>query len=407
MSVPNVNCKILYVQNEDALSKSPALTEKYGGKRKFYSSNQTQDYLTYVNTGSKEKIDYVAYSGNDEKSCGVFGKNGLMSMKEKKALRQRLRETKSIIWDCLLTFQPEFGQRYCNDYEQAYEMMKREMPRFLKDAGFKPDNITWFAALHTNKKHRHIHISFFENAPTRIRQRSKELQFSHGKINQECIRRFKVHVEQNLTDISAELRIARKEATTLSKEVLFSKDSLIRYNNAFQEQILDLVDKLPPGGRISYDSENMRPLKPLIDKIVDTAIKSNRKWYKAFVNFCAEAKKHDDRTREILIRQQIPEVFWPQYMKSDTYLDDMYRRLGNQVLNYVRIYRRRERPAKGRLARKRIRRKTAVSVLAKGMEMQAALQVDSMYFFEEYLKKLEEAREDAANQEETEKDEME
>ena len=317
MSIPNVNCKILYVQNEDALSKSPALTEKYGGKRKFYSSNQTQDYLTYVNTGSKEKIDYVAYSGNDEKSCGVFGKNGLMSMKEKKALRQRLRETTSVIWDCLLTFQPEFGQRYCNDYEQAYEMMKRELPRFLKDAGFKPDNITWFAALHTNKKHRHIHISFFENEPMRYRQRSKELQFSHGKINQECIRRFKVHVEQNLTDISAELRIARKEATTLSKEVLFSKDSLIRYNNAFQEQILDLVDKLPPSGRISYDSENMRPLKPLIDKIVDTAIKSNRKWYKAFVNFCAEAKKHDDRTREILIRQQIPEVFWPQYMKSD------------------------------------------------------------------------------------------
>lgn len=407
MSVPNVNCKILYVQNEDALSKSPALTEKYGGKRKFYSSNQTQDYLTYVNTGSKEKIDYVAYSGNDEKSCGVFGKNGLMSMKEKKALRQRLRETKSIIWDCLLMFQPEFGQRYCNDYEQAYEMMKREMPRFLKDAGFKPDNITWYAALHTNKKHRHIHISFFENAPTRIRQRSKELHFSRGKINQECIRRFKVHVEQNLTNISAELRIARKEATTLSKEVLFSKDSLIRYNNAFQEQILDLIDKLPPSGRISYDSENMRPLKPLIDKIVDTAIKSNRKWYKAFVNFCAEAKKHDDRTREILIRQQIPEVFWDRYLKSDTYLDDMYRRLGNQVLNYVRIYRRRERPVKGRLAQKRIRRKTAVSVLAKGMEMQAALQVDSMYFFEEYLRKLEEAREDAANQEETEKDEME
>lgn len=179
----------------------------------------------------------------------------------------------------------------------------------------------------------------------------KEPQFSHGKINQESIRRFKVHVEQNLTDISAELRIARKEATALSKEVLFSKDSLIRYNNAFQEQILDLVEKLPPSGRISYDSENMRPLKPLIDRIVDTAIKSNRKWYKAFVNFCAEAKKHDGRTREILIRQQIPEVFWDRYMKSDAYLDDLYRRLGNQVLNYVRVYKRREPSAKGRLAK--------------------------------------------------------
>ena len=135
MSVPNVNCKLLYVQNEDEIAKSPALAEKYGSKRKFYSSNQTQDYLTYVNTGSKEKIDYVAYSGNDEKSCGVFGKNGLLTMNEKKKLRQQLRETKSVIWDCLLTFQPEFGQRYCNDFEQAHEMLKREMPRFLKDAG--------------------------------------------------------------------------------------------------------------------------------------------------------------------------------------------------------------------------------------------------------------------------------
>ncbi len=48
-----------------------------------------------------------------------------------------------------------------------------------------------------------------------------------------------------------------------------------------------------------------------------------------------------------------------------------------------------------------------MSVLANGMERQAALQVDSMYFFKEYLRKLEEAREDAANKEEMEKDEME
>lgn len=217
MSVPNVNCKIKYIQNEEDLAKSSVLTEKYGGNRQFYSSRLADDYMKYMDKGSKEKTDYISYAGDEEKSCGVFDKNGLLTSRGKQKLRQDLRKTKSIIWDCLLTFQPEFGQRYCNDYE----------------------------------------------------------------------------------------------------------------------------------------------------------------------------------------------VFWPQYMKSDTYLDDMYRRLGNQVLNYVRIYRRRERPAKRRLARKRIRRKTAVSVLAKGMEMQAALQVDSMYFFEEYLKKLEEAREDAANQEETEKDEME
>lgn len=394
MSVPNVNCKILYVENEETLAKYPSRAEKYGPKRKFYSCNQAQDYVTYVDTGSKQ--DYISYSGDREKSTGIFGKNGLLGYKERVALRKKLRTTKSIIWDCLLTFQPEFGQTYCNDYEQAYQMMKREMPRFLKDAGFNPDNVTWFAGLHTNKRHRHIHISFFENEPTRIRERSKELQYSLGKINRACLDRFKIHVEQNLTDISAELRIARKDVTTLTQNVLFSKDSQIRYNSEFQSLILRLAESLPSEGRLSYDSENMRPLKPLIRQITDVAIKSNKKWHKAFLKFCGEVKKHDDETREMLIRNKVPEKYWDRYLKSETYLDDLYRRMGNQILNYVRVFKKKEHPAKSRLARKRIRGKTAFDVLARSAQLQAAMEADSMSFFEEYLKKLEEAREENA-----------
>lgn len=394
MSVPNVNCKILYVENEETLAKYPSRAEKYGPKRKFYSCNQAQDYVTYVDTGSKQ--DYISYSGNREKSTGIFGKNGLMNYRERANLRAKLRTTKSIIWDCLLTFQPEFGQTYCNDYEQAYEMMKREMPRFLKDAGFNPDNVTWFAGLHTNKWHRHIHISFFENEPTRLRKRSKELQYSLGKINRACLDRFKIHVEQNLTDISAELRIARKDVTTLTQNVLFSKDSQIRYNSEFQSLILRLAECLPSEGRLSYDSENMRPLKPLIRQITDVAIKSNKKWHKAFLKFCGEVKKHDDETREMLIRNKVPEKYWDRYLKSETYLDDLYRRMGNQILNYVRVFKKKERPTKSRLARKRIRNKTAFDVITRSAQLQAAMEADSMYFFEEYLKKLEEAREENA-----------
>ena len=394
MSVPNVNCKILYVENEETLAKYPSRAEKYGPKRKFYSCNQAQDYVTYVDTGSKQ--DYISYSGDREKSTGIFGKNGLLGYKERVALRKKLRTTKSIIWDCLLTFQPEFGQTYCNDYEQAYAMMKREMPRFLKDAGFNPENVTWFAGLHTNKRHRHIHISFFENEPTRIRERSKELQYSLGKINRACLDRFKIHVEQNLTDISAELRIARKDVTTLTQNVLFSKDSQIRYNSEFQSLILRLAESLPSEGRLSYDSENMRPLKPLIRQITDVAIKSNKKWHKAFLKFCGEVKKHDDETREMLIRNKVPEKYWDRYLKSETYLDDLYRRMGNQILNYVRVFKKKERPVKSRLARKRIRGKTAFDVITRSAQLQAAMEADSMFFFEEYLKKLEEAREENA-----------
>lgn len=402
MSVPFVNCKIRYYENGEALSRNPVKQEKYGGARKFYSCNQEngEDYLKYVNKGSKKKVDYVEYSGDNEKSTGVFGKNGLLSAKEKQALRKKLRTTKSVIWDCLLTFQPEFGQTYCNDYEQAYDLMRKEFPRFLKDAGFQPDNITWYAGLHTNKHHRHIHISFFENEPTRYREHKKGLQYSLGQIPLPCINQFKLRAELALTDVAAELKIARKEVTTLCKNVLFSKDSLIRYNGEFQSQILKLVEKLPAEGRLGYDSENMKPLRPVIRQIVDAAMKANKPWYKAFTAFCGEVQKRDCEIREMLIRNHIPETKWDRYLNADTYLEDLYRRLGNQVLNYARVYKKKEGTAKGRLALKRIRQKTADSVLLKAAQMQASMEADSMYFFREYLRKLEEAREDNAVMEE-------
>lgn len=396
MSVPNVNCFLRYYDNAENLSKNPIKQTKYGEARKFYSCKKNFDYLTYVNTGTQRKIDYVEYSGDSEKSSGVFGENGLMTPKERQALRRKLRETKSVIWDCVLTFQPEFGARYCNEYEQAYNLMRKEFPRFLKHAGLKPDNIKWYAGLHTNKRHRHIHISFFENEPTRYRERAngKKLEYSLGTLNKASITRFKLRAELALTDVSAELKIARKDITTLTRDVLFSKESKLKYNSEFHSQMMWLIEKLPAEGRLSYDSKNMRTLKPVIRQLVDIAIKSNPPWYKAFVKFCGEVKKRDDEIREMLIRNHISETNWARYLNADTYLNDMYRRMGNQVLNYARVYKKKEKMARGRLANKRIRQKTADSVLMRAAEMQAALEVDSMYFFRVYLRKLEEAREE-------------
>ena len=91
MSVPNVNLFIGYALPEsrkDILEGKEKSTE-----RQFYSSNQNHDYVQYVETGSKEKIDYVMYSGNKEKSQGVFSEKGLMSKSELKELRNQLRDT--------------------------------------------------------------------------------------------------------------------------------------------------------------------------------------------------------------------------------------------------------------------------------------------------------------------------
>ena len=94
--------------------------------------------------------DYTEYVGNSEKSCGVYGAKGLLSDDEKRELREMLRNTQSCIWDCVISFREEFGDEYCRDYEQAYNFLKKELPKFFTRAGLDKDNIVWYAGLHEN-----------------------------------------------------------------------------------------------------------------------------------------------------------------------------------------------------------------------------------------------------------------
>ena len=70
MSSPNVFCQVYYLENEKSLAKNKIREEKYGKKRKFYSCNNRNNYVDYVQSGSKRGLDYVEYSGDNEKSTG-------------------------------------------------------------------------------------------------------------------------------------------------------------------------------------------------------------------------------------------------------------------------------------------------------------------------------------------------
>lgn len=79
---PNVNFMISYVPCLDGLGLNHPLVKKYYGERQFYAcQDSSYNYIGYVNSGSEKKLDYVEYSGNKEKSTGVFDKNGICDEK--------------------------------------------------------------------------------------------------------------------------------------------------------------------------------------------------------------------------------------------------------------------------------------------------------------------------------------
>ena len=164
-------------------------------QRNYYSSNKYNDYVKYVETGIKDlkNLDYVEYANNDTKSSGIFNENGKLDRTDIANLRKDLRETQSVIWSAVISFEEKFGKKWCSNYEQAQYILQSELPKFFKNAGLKPENMEWFAGLHENTDNRHIHLIFFEKEP--IRNVKGKKKFSIGKLPLNAMEKFKAEIE--------------------------------------------------------------------------------------------------------------------------------------------------------------------------------------------------------------------
>lgn len=378
MSVPNVNLFLGYVEN---LDKS---VSKDLEARRFYSSNKEYDYVKYVNTGSKEKLDYVAYSGNNEKSKGIFNKNGLLNAEQIKELRTNLRTTKSTIWHGVISFTEYFGNVNCDTYEKAYELMKSQLPKFFKNANLDPENIVWFAGLHENTDNKHIHFSFFEKEPLRYKQSSRFKQFSDGYIDIDAINQFKIDIEKYFINKNFNIFENRKEITNLLKKSF--------NDGVYMNKINKLIIVLPVKGRLSYDSENMAEYRPMIDNIVKSIIVSNVELKRKVSDFEHILSKRDT---ELLKAYAKIKVDCSDKLLYEKCMKDLYRRLGNIVIFAAKDIKTKQNKfnyeTRNRLILKHIEKKKRKILINKCIELNDLVNKEIVNAFAEYRERLEEA----------------
>ena len=350
-------------------------------KREFLSCSSSYNYVSYVDTGASNKLpkDYAEYVGNEEKSCGAFNQDGLLDEKQKKELREMLRNTKSCIWDCLISFKEDFGEKYCRDYEQAYEFIKSELPKFFTRAGLDKDNIIWYAGLHENTDNKHIHISFFEKEPQYFKNGGK-LVYHNGVIPKDILIDSKRIFEQKLTNATAEIVRARKDLRDEYNLYL----TPFKLTKRAKKLMLNLYDMLPKTGRLSYDSENMEKLKPQVDEITKLLLHANKDIYKSYCDF-------EEKLFELYEWQNERD-----YAKSNKYKEDMFRRLGNMnIQTAMEIGRLRDRTlnqeifnSRQRYFEKKIRAKQ-LDYLLDCLEYYSKLDEQEIKRFREYCEHLE------------------
>ena len=381
-NVPNVNFFIGYAKPQSR--KDVRKGENVGTERDFYSSNQTRDYVEYVNSGSKEKIDFVEYSGNKEKSHGIFNADGLMEKSEIKELRNELKQTKSVIWHGVISFTEEFGNTYCDTTEKAIAMMKVEMPKFFRNAGFTPENIKWFAGLHENTDNKHIHFSFFEKSPQRIKIGRTTPIFSDGNIPLRAINDVKSSIEIRLLKLVDDVYSNRNLLTHQIKEKTLLGD--------YMKHIKLLVGVVPIKGRISYDSENMRVYQPQINKIIRAIIKSDKGVYEKYQEFDRILTKRDNELMRVYSQLKLD---FTDKLLRDKCIKDLYRRLGNIVLKNVKQIRKdqlkTERETNNRLVRKHIEKRKRQLLLKRCVQLNEMVNSEIVNSFQDYLRRLEQA----------------
>lgn len=387
MATPNVNFFIHSVPPLNDLGMNHPLVQKYWKERQFYScQNSGYNIIGYVEHGSEQKIDFVEYSGNNEKSKGVFDINGLCSKQRLAELKNGFKNAKGHIWHGLITFEELFGKTYCNDYESAYELVKRQLPRFLKGVGFAKDNVEWFAGFHENTSNRHIHFAFYEKVPQRnIGTNSIHAQGMIGMIH---INDMKLQCEQFLTTDPSQ-KLKRDEMVDTFKKSL--PKQLIK--GEYGKKMKELILLIPTTGRVSYDSDNMLFMKNKINYLVDLIIKQDKKVNATYETFMTFLLDKDSSIRRMCKSYKInPE----KVVFMEKYKTDMYRRLGNIVIkNAINIrtqLRRLDFQTKNRLAQKRIRRRKNEYILQQSLYLADKVQYEAMSYFQEHMKVLEEMR---------------
>jgi hypothetical protein len=370
--------------------------------REFYSSNMDDDYLSYIDKGIKTtKVrDYVAYAGDGEKSSGIFSANGLLSKEEKKELREELRETKSTIWDYVISFEEKYGKENCYSWQKAKDLLAKTLPGYFKSIGLDPEKTVWYAGLHENTDNRHIHLSFFQKEPTAYDRKSKTRVYRRGKIPIAKINGLKVAIERHyLEPVEGVARVRKLMVEETKKSVT---GSYTRDSESFKFLVRKLSEEIPLTGDLGYESANMDGCRSDIDAATDLVMENEciaPKWKEVL----DEADERDRKMTLICCRQKIDPT---PYLYRPVFVKDIKRRMGNALIKEIVAKRGVERRKAMGLhhpkARQRLHMLTALDMVLGAVAMSERVSQEAWDAFDEYEAKMRQFEREKEKEEEME-----
>jgi hypothetical protein len=230
----------------------------------------------------------------------------------------------------VVSFEEGYGKRNVYDWIQAKDLLSKTLPAFFRSVGLDPDNVVWYAGLHTNTDNRHIHLSFFEKEPRVYDKKAKAYRYRKGKLPMAKVADLKMAIEKSyLSPVEGAKRVRRLMEEGARKAVT---GDICRDSHSERVLLRKLYEEIPQKGDLGYESENMDPFRGDIDALSDLVL-SNSGLSGEWERLQKEMEERDAKTRLICQAQKIPDP--EPYLYAPKFKRDLKRRMGNAIIKEI------------------------------------------------------------------------
>jgi hypothetical protein len=325
-AMSNVVFQIKYVAKKPPQNLTAEQKVAYMNERKFFDWTAEFNHAKYILDDKKvEKNrnfgDYATRQGN----LGLFDCDKTLTQKEIETVKTSLQNTDSHIWHGFISFDEETSKHF-QTQEQAMHFLRQHFMDFLDRTHLDKKNINLVAALHKDTEHRHIHFSFWEKEPQHIDK--------HGQVGFSTKGNFSQNVIDNWL-VSANMAVGAKDELYSSRDAVILKLREMKAasgreftDKEVQLKLLSLARKFPNGGRLSYTSENMKELRPEIDRIANIVLCGNPELKEMHQKFLRVLLDRDNKVAQIKKDNKIKSDI--EYINKLT--NDYKARVGNMII---------------------------------------------------------------------------
>lgn len=326
MSSSNIVIRTRYKKNYDVKKHIKKWNDYVSKKEKADSTsldekNIMKEYFSLVDTKNILFEECESY---------CWGVNGDVNVKHE--LKNLNIDNNGYIWNLVISFPPEFafshGLITKSDY---FDLTKYIMPSLITDMGLSLDNTIWYSALHRNTKNPHMHIMIYE----------KEKTAESGFIPKSAIHNIKSNIANYLVDSTKFYELRDKEFSNIVGGASLNELTKIKnqrlYSDKFRKELnnrlLELYNKLPPIGRLQYNSKNMFPYKKDLDNIINFILLHDSIKYQ-YANYIKLLEEHQKELNNM--------YGMTKDNKKRKYYNDqinrLYSQIGNEILSNFKKY---------------------------------------------------------------------